>query len=45
LFLDELTENDFNGATVAGKMSRSERQWTQVEKSRDNDQTITVLER
>jgi hypothetical protein len=43
LFLDELTEDDFNGAAVAGKMSRSERQWTQVEKSRVNDQTTTVL--
>ena len=43
IFLDELTENDFNGAVVAGKMSRSERQWTQVEKSRDNDPSITVL--
>ena len=43
LFLDELTKDDFNGASVAGKMSRSERQWTQVEKSRDNDQTTTVL--
>ena len=43
LFLDELTEDDFNGAAVAGKMSRSERQLTQVEKSRVNDQTTTVL--
>ena len=43
LFLDELTEDDFNGAAVAGKMSRSERQWTQVEKSRVNDQTTSVL--
>ncbi len=43
IFLDELTENDFSGAAVAGKMSRSERQWTQVEKSREHDSTITVL--
>lgn len=43
LFLDELTENDFNGAAVARKMSRSERQWIQVEKSRDNDNSIFVL--
>jgi len=43
LFLDELTDDDFNGASVVGKMSRSERQQTQVEKSRDNDSTITVL--
>lgn len=43
LFLDELTEDDFNGAAVTGKMSRSERQWIQVEKSREHDSTITVL--
>ena len=43
IFLDELAENDFNGVVVSGKMSRSERQWTQVEKSRNYDNTITVL--
>ena len=43
LFLDELTEADFTGESVAGKMSRSERQWTQAEKSRDNDNTVSVL--
>ena len=44
IFLDELTEDDFNIKPEAGKMSPSERRWTQVEKSRDNDQTISVLE-
>lgn len=43
IFLDELTEVDFNVKPEAGKMSPSERRWTQVEKSRDNDNTITVL--
>jgi hypothetical protein len=43
LFLDELTEDDFNIESVAGKMSPSERRWTQVEKSRNYDKTITVL--
>lgn len=43
IFLDELTEDDFNVKPEAGKMSPSERRWTQVEKSRDNDHTISVL--
>ena len=44
IFLDELTEDDFNVKPEAGKISPSERRWTQVEKSRDNDQSIYVLE-
>ena len=43
LFLDELTDDDFNIKSAAGKMSPSERRWTQVEKSRDHDYTISVL--
>jgi hypothetical protein len=42
-FLEDLTEDDFNIKSDCGKMSQSERQWMQVEKSRNNDDTISVL--
>lgn len=42
LLLQDLTEEDFNVAPVAGKISSSERQWIQVEKSRTNDSSIYV---
>lgn len=42
LLLKDLTEEDFNVAPVAGKISSSERQWIQVEKSRTNDSSIYV---
>lgn len=42
LLLQDLTEEDFNVAPVAGKISSSERQWIQVEKSRTNDSSLYV---
>ena len=42
-FLDVMSQSDFSGVSTAGKMSSSERQWTQVEKSRDHDSTIYVM--
>ena len=36
-FMDELTENDINIRPEAGKLSRSERQWLQVEKHQEAD--------
>ncbi len=42
LLLQDLTEEDFNVAPLAGKISSSERQWIQVEKSRTNDSSIYV---
>lgn len=42
LFLEDLTENDFKIEALADKISSGERQWIQVEKSRDNDHTIYV---
>ncbi len=43
LFLTEITEDDLNVKPVAGKISHSERQMLQVEKSRDNDKGIFYL--
>lgn len=40
LLLQDVTEEDFNVVPVAGKISSSERQWIQVEKSRSNDSSI-----
>lgn len=42
LFLEDLTEEDFKIIPVADKISSSERQWIQVEKSRSNDKSIHV---
>lgn len=42
LLLQDLTEEDFNLSPVAGKISSSERQWIQVEKSRTNDSSLYV---
>lgn len=42
LFLDDLTENDFAISPAASKISPSERQWIQVEKSRTNDGSVFV---
>jgi hypothetical protein len=36
-FMDELTENDIDIRPAAGKLSRSERQWLQVEKHQEQD--------
>ncbi|MCF8342796.1 MAG: DUF2779 domain-containing protein [Chitinophagaceae bacterium] len=40
LLLQDVTEEDFNVVPVASKISSSERQWIQVEKSRSNDSSI-----
>ena len=42
LFLDELDENDFKVIPLPDIISSSERQWIQVEKSRENDTTIHI---
>jgi hypothetical protein len=42
LLLQDVIEEDFNVVPVVGKISSSERQWIQVEKSRTNDSTIYV---
>jgi len=42
LLLQDVTEEDFNVVSVAGKISSTERQWIQVEKSRTNDTSIYV---
>ena len=42
LLLQDVIEEDFNVVPVAGKISSSERQWIQVEKSRTNDSSLYV---
>ena len=42
LFMEDLTEDDFKIEVLADKISSGERQWIQVEKSRDNDNSIYV---
>ena len=42
LFLEQTTVDDFRVVPVAGKMSRTERQWIQVEKAANNDSSIYV---
>ncbi|NBU82451.1 MAG: DUF2779 domain-containing protein, partial [Flavobacteriaceae bacterium] len=42
LFMEDLTEDDFKIEVLADKISPGERQWIQVEKSRDNDNSIYV---
>jgi hypothetical protein len=43
LFLEELNEDDFNIKPEAGRLSSTERQWTQVEKAQQQDKSIFVL--
>lgn len=43
LFLSELTEDDITVKPCAGKISGSERQWIQLEKSRNQDNSLYVL--
>ena len=38
-FMEELTENDLNIRPEAGKLSRSERQWLQIQKHQEKDDT------
>jgi len=38
-FMHELSENDLNIRPEAGKLSRSERQWLQIERTINNDQS------
>jgi tetratricopeptide (TPR) repeat protein len=45
LFLDDLTIDDFAVKPCAGKISASERQWIQLEKSLRNDTTVYVLKK
>ena len=42
LFMEDLTEDDFKIEVLVDKISSGERQWIQVEKSRDNDNSIYV---
>lgn len=42
LFMEDLMEDDFKIEVLADKISSGERQWIQVEKSRDNDTSIYV---
>jgi hypothetical protein len=42
LFMEDLTEDDFKIEVLADKISSGERQWIQVEKARDNDNSIYV---
>ncbi len=43
LFLSDLTIDDFTVKPCAGKISASERQWIQMEKSLGNDSSVYVL--
>lgn len=43
IFLEELTEEDLGVSTTAGKLSSSERQWIQLEKTVKQDRTAYVL--
>ena len=43
LLMDELTEESYPLKAEAGKISRTERQWLQIEKQVQNDDTIYVL--
>jgi hypothetical protein len=42
LFMEDLIEDDFKIEVLADKISSGERQWIQVEKARDNDNSIHV---
>lgn len=43
LFLTDITEDDIKPKPCAGKISASERQWIQLEKSLGNDSSVYVL--
>nr|WP_292966520.1 DUF2779 domain-containing protein [Muricauda sp. UBA7809] len=43
LLMDDLTEEDINIKEGTGKLSASERQWLQVQKAQQNDDTVFVL--
>tara|TARA_R110000751_G_scaffold84717_5_gene169332 strand:- start:460 stop:2418 length:1959 start_codon:yes stop_codon:yes gene_type:complete len=43
LLMEDVTEEDINAKPEAGRLSASERQWIQVEKSQQNDDSIFVL--
>jgi len=43
LLMDAVTEEDINIKPEAGRLSASERQWIQVEKAQQNDNSIFVL--
>jgi hypothetical protein len=42
LFMEDLTEDDFKITAIADKISSGERQWIQVEKSREKDNSFYV---
>lgn len=43
MFLEQINPDDIKYSEEAGKISRTERQWIQIEKSRSNDDSIFVL--
>ncbi|WP_282054516.1 DUF2779 domain-containing protein [Maribacter luteus] len=43
LLMDDLTEEDINIKVEAGRLSSSERQWVQIEKAQQKDDSIFVL--
>lgn len=43
VLMEAVTEEDINVKPVAGRLSASERQWIQVEKAQQNDNSIFVL--
>ena len=43
LLMQDVTEEDINVKAEAGRLSASERQWIQVEKAQQNDESIFVL--
>lgn len=43
IFLENITQDDINYKEEAGKLSSTERQWIQIEKSRIGDDSIFVL--
>ena len=43
MFLEQINQDDIKYNDEAGKISRTERQWIQIEKSRSNDDSIYVL--
>ena len=43
LFLDQVTEEDLKVKPEAGRISRTERQWIQVSKTREQDSLVFVL--
>ncbi|MBQ4915286.1 DUF2779 domain-containing protein [Maribacter sp. MMG018] len=43
LLMDDLTEEEINIKVEPGKLSASERQWLQIQKAQQNDDTVFVL--